>query len=113
MLKRWFHRTVLSRPWLTFLVMGLAFFVFGLGTYNLLMLLKANLDFIASYGWRALMDGAARQFAELVITGYLSMAAYVVFKTCEHRLSHALASETPAQDGHPRAVKSSEDPAQP
>ena len=69
MLKRWFHRVVLSRRWLTFLVMGLAFFVFGAGTYNLVMLLKANVAVISDYGWQALMDGAARQFAELVVTG--------------------------------------------
>jgi len=91
MLKYWFHRTVLSRRWVTFAVMGLAFFVFGVGTFNIFMLFSANLDLIAHYGWRALMDGAARQFAELVVTGYLSMAAYVVFKACEYRLTHDLA----------------------
>jgi hypothetical protein len=93
-LKHWFHRAVLQRRWRTFLVMGLAFFVFGVGTYNIFMLLGANLDLIASHGWPALMDGAARQFMELVFTGYLSMAAYVVFKTCEYRLTHELASTT-------------------
>jgi len=105
MLKRWFHRTVLSRRWLTFLVMGLAFFVFGVGTYNIFMLLSANLDLIASYGWRALMDGAARQFAELVVTGYLSMAAYIVFKACEYRLAHDLASAPPAHDPDPAPMQ--------
>lgn len=94
MFKRWFQRAVLSRRWLTFLVMGLAFFVFGAGTYNLVMLLKANTELIATYGWQALMDGAARQFVELVVTGYVSMAAYVVFKTCEHRLAHDLAGDS-------------------
>jgi hypothetical protein len=101
MMKHWFHRTVLARRWLTFLVMGLAFFVFGIGTYNIFMLLSANLELIATYGWRAVMDGAARQFAELVVTGYLSMAAYVVFKTCEYRLAHDLASVETAHDPDP------------
>jgi hypothetical protein len=91
MLKRWFHRAVLSRRWLTFLVMGVAFFAFGAGTYNILMLFNANASVVAQYGWQALMDGAARQFIELVLTGYLSLAAYLVFKTCEHRLAHELA----------------------
>jgi hypothetical protein len=94
MLKRWFHRTVLSRRWLTFLVMGPAFFVFGAGTFNIYMLFSANFDFISRFGWQALMDGAARQFVELVVTGYLSMAAYVVFKACEYRLTHDLADPT-------------------
>ena len=96
MMKRWFHRTVLSRPWLTFLVMGFAFLGFGAGTINLLMLFSANATFIASYGWEALMEGGARQFAELVVTGYLSMAAYVIFKTCEHHLvDHLLHAPPP------------------
>ena len=90
MLKRWFHRTVLSRRWLSFLVMGLAFFLFGAGTVNLFMLFKANAELIANHGWQALMDGAARQFLELVVTGYLSMAAYIVFKACELRLARDL-----------------------
>src|SRR5262245_53260000 len=91
MLKRWFQRTVLSRLWLTFLVMGLAFFVFGSGTYNIVMLFGANAQFISRYGWQAIMDGAAAQLAELLITGYISLGAYVVFKACEHRLSSHLA----------------------
>jgi hypothetical protein len=94
MLKRWFQRTVLSRRWLTFLVMGLAFFVFGAGTYNIIMLFKANAELIATYGWQALMDGGAQQLIELIFTGYLSMAAYVVFKACEHRLAHDLAGDS-------------------
>jgi len=98
MLKRWFQRTVLSRRWLTFLVMGLAFFVFGVGTFNIFMLLSANLEFVAGYGWQALMDGAARQFIELVVTGYLSMAAYVIFKACELRLAHELARGNSANE---------------
>ena len=76
--------------------MGLAFFVFGVGTYNIFMLLSANFSVIANYGWQALMDGAARQLVELVVTGYLSMAAYVVFKTCEYRLAHDLGDADPA-----------------
>jgi hypothetical protein len=91
LLKRWFQRAVLSRGLLTFLVMGLSFFVFGVSTYNIFMLLNANIGLIANYGWQALMDGAARQFIELIVTGYLSMAAYVVFKTCEYRLAHNIA----------------------
>jgi hypothetical protein len=95
MLKRWFQRAVLSRRWLTFLVMGLAFFVFGAGTYNIFMLFKVNAELIANFGWQALMDGAARQLVELIVTGYLSMAAYIVFKACEYRLTRALADPAP------------------
>jgi hypothetical protein len=61
-MQRWFNRVVLSRRWLTFVVMGLAFFLFG----------------------------AAQQLIELLVTGYVSMMAYVVFKVCEYRLVHDL-----------------------
>jgi hypothetical protein len=116
MLKHWFRRVVLSRSWLTFLVMGFAFFVFGVGTYNIFMLLSANIGLITQYGWLAVMDGAARQFIELVVTGYLSMFAYVIFKACEHRLAHGLAGDeaahghelTPVPRELPAAAKSSD-----
>jgi hypothetical protein len=34
-----------------------------------------------------------QQLAELLLNGYLAMAAYVVFKACEYRLSHWLADD--------------------
>jgi uncharacterized membrane protein HdeD (DUF308 family) len=104
-MKRWFHRTVLPRPWLTFIVMGIAFFAFGLGSYNLVMLFGANATLIANYGWQALMDGAARQLVELIVTGYLSMAAYLLFKVCEYSLAHRLADAPAAHPADAAAVK--------
>jgi hypothetical protein len=89
-LSAWFRGVVLSRRWLTFVVMGLAFFVFGSGSLNLFFLLRANGELLAEYGWQAAMDGAAQQLLELLLSGYLSMAAYVVFKACEHALVHGL-----------------------
>jgi len=86
----WFRRVVLARRWLTFIVLGLAFFVFGSGSLNLFFLLKVNGELLVTHGWQAAMDGAAQQLIELLITGYLSMAAYVVFKACEHALVHGL-----------------------
>lgn len=90
-----FQRWVLSRVWLTFVVLGLSFLAFGAGTLNLGLLLMANARFISEQGWQAVMDGALAQLAQLILTGYFSMAAYVVFKTCEHRLSHWLAEPPP------------------
>jgi hypothetical protein len=89
--RRALQRLVLGRRWLTFIVMGLAFLGFGAGTFNLFILLKANTDLVFEHGWMALGDGAAQQLLELLITAYLSMAAYVLFKACEHRLVHWLA----------------------
>ena len=71
--------------------MGLAFLGFGAGTLNLFMVLRANTQLVFNYGWMALVDGAARQLIELLVTAYLSMAAYILFKACEHRLVHWLA----------------------
>ncbi|MEP7100263.1 MAG: hypothetical protein ABI781_07120 [Burkholderiales bacterium] len=82
-----FQRLVLARVWLTFVVLGLAFLGFGAGTVNLGLLLMANARFLADNGWMAVMDGGLWQLLQLLATGFASMAAYVVFKTCEHRLS--------------------------
>jgi hypothetical protein len=89
-MRAWFQRVVLARIWLTFVVMGLAFFTFGVGTLNLFFLLQANANLLIEHGWLAAMEGGAQQLLELLVTGYASMAAYTVFKTCEHRLAHWL-----------------------
>ncbi len=85
-----FQRLVLRRVWTSFIVMGLSFLGFGIGTVSLASLLKSNLDLVFSYGWQALMDGAAVQLFELLLNGYLAMFFYVVFKACEYRLVHGL-----------------------
>ncbi len=77
---------MLSRRWATFVVLGLAFFCFGAGTLNLFVLLRANAALIAEHGWQALVDGGLRQLLELLLTGYTSVAAYVVLKACEFSL---------------------------
>ena len=92
-LNRWFQVVVLRRVWLTFVVMGLAFFSFGVGSLNLFYLLQANGSLLLEYGWVAVMEGGLHQLTELLITGYASMAAYTVFKACEYRLAHWLADE--------------------
>ena len=93
-LRRHFQRVVLTRPWLTFVVMGLAFFCFGMVSLNLLHLLRANADFLLDNGFMGFVDGGGRQLFELVVNGAVAMLAYVVLKTCEHTLSHWLADTT-------------------
>jgi hypothetical protein len=94
-MRRWFHRTVLARRGLAFIVMGFAFFGFGVGTLNLFMLLKANAELFAGYGWQAVMDGGLQQLVELLLTGYASMFCYLVFKSCEYTLVRHL-SDAPS-----------------
>ncbi len=86
----WLQRVVFPRAWLTFIVLVVSFLVFGVGTYNLFLVLKANLALIAEHGMQALADGAAQQLLELMVTAVLSMAAYVLFKACEHHLVQRL-----------------------
>ena len=93
-MQAWLQRVVFARAWLTFVVLVISFLIFGAGTYNLFLLLKANLELIAQHGMQALADGAAQQFIELMFTAALSMAAYVLFKACEHRLVHRLCDPT-------------------
>jgi hypothetical protein len=94
--KAWLHEVVFRRAWLTFVVLVLSFLTFGGGTYNLFLLLKANLELIAEHGMQALADGAAQQFFELLATAVLSMGAYVLFKACEQQLVHRLTREEKA-----------------
>jgi hypothetical protein len=54
---------------------------------------------LTSYGWQAVMDGGLRQLLEIVITGYLSMAAYVIFKVCEHVLVDHIVEDTSLRAG--------------
>jgi hypothetical protein len=82
-----FQKLILSRLWLTFIVLGLSFLAGALGTLNLVTLLIANLSLLRDYGLSALMDGGLQQLFELTLQGLISCVAYVVFKTCEHRLS--------------------------
>ena len=100
MVRRLLHRWVFSRRWLTFLVMGLAFLLFGAGTLNLVHVLQANIEFIAEYGFMALADGAARQLLEILVTGYASLLCYLVFKCCEYTLVHGL-TDPPEKEPHP------------
>ena len=99
----WFRRVVLGRRWLAFIVLGVAFFVFGSGSLNLFFLLKANADLLTMHGWQAVMDGALQQTLELLVSGYVSIAAYVVFKACEHALVHGLVDKpAPPPDQKPQ-----------
>lgn len=95
-----FQRVVLSRRWLSFVVLCAGFAVFGACTLNLFVLLRANVGLIAEHGVMALLDGAAQQLIEIVLTLLVGMAAYIVFKACEqslvHRLTHTPDEEDPS-----------------
>lgn len=80
------RRLLTAHPLLTFVLMGLFAVAFGLISLNIFNVLRANLALIAEHGTMALLDGAAWQLAELVVSGYLSLGCYVLFKVCERVL---------------------------
>lgn len=71
------------RWWLTFVLMGVSFVLFGLVTLNLLHTLSANFEFLSTYGLDAVREGGLLQLIELVLSGYAAAFFHVVFKLCE------------------------------
>jgi hypothetical protein len=83
--QRWLE-FLYRHAWLTFILMGLSFLLFGYYSVNLFVLLKANVELILEYGMMAMADGAAQQLAELLFAAYLSMLFFLGFKVCERIL---------------------------
>ena len=69
--------------------------VFGLSSYNLFFLLRANLTLIFDFGVMALLDGAFVQFLSLAFYGIVSLSSYLLFKACEKWLVSVLLGEKP------------------
>jgi hypothetical protein len=84
------QRFVFERRAVCFMVMVISFMTFGALTLNLAVLLKTNVGLVAEHGWIVLADGAAQQFVEIMFSGCIAMAAYLLFKACEYSLVHAL-----------------------
>ncbi|QPF75669.1 hypothetical protein G8A07_23970 [Roseateles sp. DAIF2] len=74
-----------------FLLMTLAFVLFGLLTLDLVRLVSANTQFLWSAGWGGLWEGGLQQLLELVLSALLASAAYLLFKLCELVLVQRLA----------------------
>ena len=72
-----------KRWWLTFVLLGVSFVLFGLVSLNLLHSLGANLEFLGMHGLDAVREGGLMQLLELITSGYLAAMFYVLFKLCE------------------------------
>ena len=70
-------------PVSTLIAMTICFLLFGYFSINIFVLLQANIELIRSFGVRALSDGAARQFIEIVINGFASILFFSGWKVCE------------------------------
>jgi hypothetical protein len=79
-----------KRWWLTFILMGVSFVLFGLLTLNLLHTLGANLEFLGMHGIDAVREGGLMQLIGLILSGYMAAAFYVFFKLCEKVLVERL-----------------------
>lgn len=79
----------LSRHWLkdhairAFFIMLASALVFGLTSYNLFFLIKANVILVVDYGIMALLDGALEELGKLFLYGVISLIAYILLKACE------------------------------
>jgi hypothetical protein len=76
--------------WLTFLLMGVNFVMFGLMSLNLLYTLGANLEFLGMHGIDAVREGGLMQLFGLIFMGYAAALFYVLFKLCEKVLVERL-----------------------
>jgi high-affinity Fe2+/Pb2+ permease len=81
-----FHLIVLTRTWLTFVVLFASFGLFGAGTFNLFNMFSSNWDMITKQGLMAFVSSPALQLLDLLLTLMISMFFYVIFKICEHSL---------------------------
>ena len=82
-----------ARWWLTFLLLGVSFVLFGFVTLNLLHTLIANFEFLSMYGVEAVREGGLLQLLEIVASGCFAAASDVVFKLCERVLVERLITD--------------------
>lgn len=76
---------------LCFVLMTLSFLGFGLFSLDLLRLVSANGAYLLASGWIGLLDGGLAQLLALSLSALAAMAAYLLFKLCEHVLVQRLA----------------------
>ena len=76
--------------WLTFVLMGAFFLLFGFTSVNLFVLLKLNIELFLEYGLMVIEDGALEQLVDLIGSAYLSVLFFLLFKVCERILVERL-----------------------
>jgi formate hydrogenlyase subunit 3/multisubunit Na+/H+ antiporter MnhD subunit len=70
----------------TFLLMGVFSVLGAAATFNIFVLLAANVQFLSEHGLMAVMEGALLQLGQLAASGYFGLAMYLGFKACERVL---------------------------
>lgn len=77
----------------TFVLMCLSFVAFGVLSYNLVLYVSANANYLLDYRWDAIVDGGAQQLLEIWGTAFLALGCYLVFKLSEHALIERIAHQ--------------------
>ncbi len=85
--RRWLQLSTCHAAFV-FLLAGAFAALFAWNSYNLFQMAMANIGFLRTYGWMAVMDGGVWQLLMLIVSGYLSLAFYIGFKACEVELVH-------------------------
>ncbi|WP_077037997.1 hypothetical protein [Pelomonas sp. KK5] len=85
------YRWLLRHRAACYVLMTLAFLLFGLLSLDLVKVVSANAGYLWENGWMGLVDGGFRQLLELLVNALVAIAAYLLFKLCEHALVHRLA----------------------
>ena len=73
-----------------FILLTVSFLVFGKLSYDLIHLFTANAEYLADNGWVGLIEGGFQQLLELILSAFGAMAAYMMFKLCEHAMTECL-----------------------
>ena len=96
-MRRYLVALLYWRWWMTFLLMGISLVLFGITSFNLFFLFRANINLFLDDGTMVIAEGALLQLGGLIAYGYLSVAFYLMFKACEHVLVERMcARRTPA-----------------
>lgn len=69
-----------------FVLAGVSLAVVAYATYNLLHLSMANLSFLREHGLMALMSGGLLQLMQIVLSGTVALAFFLLYKICESEL---------------------------
>lgn len=73
-------------PVIVLALMTFSFLGFGYFSVNLFLVFKANVAFINEYGAMAIQEGAAQQLGQLVLSAFVSVLFYAVWKVGERLL---------------------------
>lgn len=70
-------------PLSTLCLMTISFLTFGYLSFNLFFMFQANVSVIKEHGFMVLKDGAAVQLLQIILTAFMGVIFYTLWKLCE------------------------------